>query len=129
MAINVLVTDDSKVMRTMIIKSMGMCGMQLGEVFEAANGREGLACLGGNWIDLILVDINMPVMNGEEMIQQIKSEPATADLPIIVISTEGSQTRVDRLEKQGVKFIHKPFTPEKLREIVMQTIGSGAFDE
>ena len=129
MAINVLVIDDSGVMRSMIIKSMKMCGMQLGEVYQAANGAEGLEQLDGNWIDLVLVDINMPVMNGEEMIQKMKAETATADIPVIVISTEGSQTRIDRLEQLGVHFIHKPFTPEKLHEVVMATIGAGAFDE
>ena len=129
MAINVLVTDDSGVMRSMIIKSMGMCGMQLGEVFHAANGQEGLNQLAGNWIDLVLVDINMPVMTGEEMIEQMKADPATADIPVIVISTEGSQTRIEKLAGWGVKFIHKPFTPEVLRDVVMDTIGTGAFHE
>ncbi|MGB5987412.1 MAG: response regulator [Desulfobacterales bacterium] len=128
MAINVLVTDDSGVMRSMIIKSMGMCGMKLGEVYQAANGQEGLAQLAGNWIDLVFVDINMPVMNGEEMIERMKAQDATADIPIIVISTEGSQTRIEALAQRGVKFIHKPFTPEKLRDIVAETIGTGAFD-
>lgn len=129
MAINVLVTDDSGVMRSMIIKSMGMCGMQLGEVYQAANGQEGLAQLAGNWIDLVFVDINMPVMNGEEMINRMKAEDATADIPIIVISTEGSRTRIEELAKQGAKFLHKPFTPERLKEVVAETIGTGAFDE
>jgi len=62
----------------------------LGETYEAANGQEGLEKLGRHWIDLVLVDINMPVMNGEEMIAKVRENPTWSDLPIIVVSTEGS---------------------------------------
>ena len=69
MSLNVLVVDDSAVMRAMIIKTLRLSGLPLGEVHEAANGQEGLGTLDEHWIDLVLVDINMPVMNGEEMIE------------------------------------------------------------
>ena len=95
-----------------------MCGIDLGQVHQAANGREALAVLEEHWVDMALVDINMPVMNGEELINEIRRRPAIADLPIIVISTEGSQTRIERLQQSGVAFIHKPFTPETIQELV-----------
>jgi len=60
MALNVLIVDDSVVMRTMVLKVLRMSGVPLGEVHQAANGQEGLAALDGNWIDLVLADINMP---------------------------------------------------------------------
>lgn len=123
MPLNVLVVDDSSVMRAMIIKTMRMSGLDLGEIHQAANGQEGLDTARNNWLDLVVADINMPVMNGEEMIDQMKADPELADLPTIVISTEGSATRIERLERKGVKFIHKPFTPEIIRDTIKGLTG------
>ena len=123
MSINVLIVDDSSVMRAMILKTMRMAGLPIGEVYQAANGQEGLAVLDQNWIDLLVVDINMPVMNGEEMINHIRESQETEELPIIVVSTEGSETRIDRLKKKGARFIHKPFTPETIRDTVTDLTG------
>ena len=123
MALNVLVVDDSVVVRTMIVKTLRLAGVDLGEVFQGANGQEGLDVLNEQWIDIAFVDINMPVMNGEEMIEKVRENPVWADLPIIVVSTEGSQTRIDRLLQKGVRFIHKPFAPEVVRETVSLIVG------
>lgn len=123
MALNVLVVDDSLVVRTMIIKTLRLAGVNMGEVFQGANGQEGLDVLNEQWIDIAFVDINMPVMNGEEMIEKVRENPVWADLPIIVVSTEGSQTRIDRLLQKGVRFIHKPFAPEVVRETVSLIAG------
>ena len=123
MALNVLVTDDSSVMRSMIIKTLHLSGLSLGEVYQAANGAEGLAALDENWIDLALVDINMPVMDGEEMITRLRENPALADLAVVVVSTESSETRINQLEQQGACFVHKPFTPETLRKTIVKLTG------
>ena len=125
MPLNVLIVDDSSVMRAMIIKTIRMSGLDLGEVYQAGNGQEGLDAARDNWVDLVVADINMPVMNGEEMIDQMRSDPDLADLPTIVISTEGSVTRIERLESKGVKFIHKPFTPEIIRDSIQALTGIG----
>lgn len=125
MPLNVLIVDDSSVMRAMIIKTIRMSGLELGEVYQAGNGQEGLEAARSNWVDLVVADINMPVMNGEEMIDQMKADPELADLPTIVISTEGSATRIQRLESKGVKFIHKPFTPEIIRDSIHALTGIG----
>jgi two-component system chemotaxis response regulator CheY len=122
MAINVLIVDDSAVMRAMILKSLRMTGLELGDTYQAANGQEGLDLLNGNWIDLVIADINMPVMNGEEMIDRMREAPETSDIPIVVISTEGSKARLERLEQKGAAFIHKPFTPEKIRDTIKTLI-------
>jgi len=114
MAFNVLIVDDSAVMRAMIIRVVKLSGVPLGEFFEAGNGEEGLRRVREHWIDLVLLDINMPVMNGEEMLRRLRADPETAHLPVIVVSTESSETRVHALEELGVAFIHKPFAPERL---------------
>ena len=129
MALNVLIVDDSGVMRAMILKTMKMTGLPLGEIYQAANGQEGLDALGENWIDLVIVDINMPVMNGEEMIDNMRANPEFANTPIVVISTEGSETRIERLRQKGAHFIHKPFTPETIRDTIQEITGIGDGNE
>lgn len=118
MALNVLVVDDSAVMRAMIIRTIELAGLPVSRVYEAADGAQGLAMLEEHQIDLGIVDINMPVMDGEEMIRRVRERPASAGVPLVVVSTEGSNTRIQRIEQQGVLFVHKPFTPEVLRDVV-----------
>jgi two-component system, chemotaxis family, chemotaxis protein CheY len=129
MAVNVLIVDDSGVMRAMIQKTMKLSGLQIGEIHQAANGREGIEALERQWIDLVIVDINMPVMTGEEMIEHMQANANLKTIPTIVISTEGSQTRIDRLQGKGVRFIHKPFSPEIIRDTVKDVLGSEVFHE
>ena len=129
MAVNILIVDDSGVMRSMIAKTIRLSGLELGEIHHAGNGREGLDVLNQSWIDLVIADINMPVMNGEEMIDCMLEDPELQDIPIVVVSTEGSQTRVERLQRKGIRFIHKPFTPEAIRDTVKDFLGDSVFDE
>lgn len=123
MPLNILVVDDSAVMRAMIIRVLHLCGLALGEVYEAADGIEGLRVLDEKWVDLAFVDINMPVMNGEEMIDHVRKNRTTADLPIVVVSTESNQARIESIRRKSVEFIHKPFTPEVLRKTIVELTG------
>jgi len=120
---NILVVDDSAVMRSMIIRILRLTGLSLGEVYQAPDGREGLRVLDEKWVDLALVDINMPVMNGEEMIDNVRSNQTTANLPIIVVSTESNLARIESIRRKHVEFVHKPFSPEVLRKTVLQLTG------
>ena len=129
MGINILIVDDSSVMRSMISKTVQLSGVNLNDIHQAANGKEGLEGLDQNWIDLVIADINMPEMDGEEMIDHILEHPEHCKIPIIVISTEGSQTRIERLRKKGAVFIQKPFTPEKVRDVLRQILGSEVFND
>lgn len=129
MAVNILIVDDSGVMRAIIKKSVQMSGLRIGEIHQAANGREGMDALDRHWIDLVITDINMPVMTGEEMIGQMRERPDLKAIPTIVVSTEGSHTRIERLQRSGLKFIHKPFTPEMIRDTVKDVLGSEVFSE
>ena len=123
MALIILVVDDSAVMRTMIIKSVGLTGLPVQEIHQASHGQEALDVLARQWIDLALVDINMPVMDGIELISRIRQMPEFIDLPLIVVSTESSSTRIAALEKEGARFVHKPFSPEKLRATIVEMTG------
>jgi len=123
MALNVLIVDDSATMRRMVARTLEMSGLALGRVAEAANGREGLEVLDREWIDVLFVDINMPVMGGIEMIDAVRARPELVSLPIVVISTESSQTRIEEVRRKGVRFVHKPFTPECIREVIQDLTG------
>jgi len=123
MALNVLVVDDSAVIRKMIIKALGLADLPLGDIFEAGSGFAGLEVLQAQWVDLVLADLNMPGMNGEEMIERIRANPSLTGIPIVVVSTEGSKTRIDRLAEMGVEFIHKPFLPEQIQSVVSGVLG------
>lgn len=119
MALNVLVVDDSDVIRTMILKTLRLADVPVGTAFEASNGREALGIIEANWIDLVLADINMPVMDGLEMLRRLRSDERHVELPVIVVTTEGSMERMAELEDAGVSaFVRKPFTPETIRNVV-----------
>jgi len=116
-------------MRAMILKAMRMSGLSLGDIYQAADGRQGLKALNEHRIDLVLLDINMPVMNGEQMLDYMIEDPDLRDTALVVISTEGSQTRIERLQRKGARFVHKPFSPEILRNTVRDILGVGADNE
>ena len=115
MALNILIVDDSAVMRKSVLRALKICDIPLGAVTEAGNGREALAVLDEHPVDLVLVDIGMPVMNGLEFIAAARQRSDAADLLTIVISAEGSETRLAQLRAMDVEFIHKPFKPETVR--------------
>ena len=126
--INILIADDSIVARSVILKTLRLTEIEWGEIHQAADGREAIAVLEKHWIDLLFLDINMPVMNGEEVVETIRRNPLWADLPIVVVSTEGSETRIDHLLSLGTTFIHKPFTPEAIRNAVLKITGGLAHE-
>jgi two-component system chemotaxis response regulator CheY len=123
MALNVLVVDDSSVMRSIIIKTLKLSGLPLGDIWEGKNGQEGLAILQDKWIDLALVDIHMPVMDGEEMLTRLKDNDQYQNLPVIVVSSESDPGKIEKMLELGATFIHKPFTPETLREVIIAVTG------
>lgn len=123
MALNVLVVDDSAVMRSMLIRTLRLSGLPLTNVYQAGDGAEALTLLAEHDVDLALVDINMPVMNGEQLIQRVRADARLAGVALIVVSTEGSETRIEALKAKGASFIHKPFTPEQVRTTVLRVLG------
>jgi len=126
MSLNVLIIDDSAVMRSIVRRALAMSGVPVTEIREAANGAEGLVVLDEFVADLAFVDINMPVMNGEEFIDRVRSQPQRDGLALVVVSTESSETRIEALQARGVHFLHKPFSPERLRDAVTLITGVDA---
>ena len=115
-----LIVDDSSVMRKIIERSLRQAGVDLEQVLEASNGLEGLAVLRDNVVDLILSDINMPAMDGLEFVRNLRTVPNAAGVPVVMITTEGSEARVVEALSSGARgYIRKPFTPEQIKERVL----------
>ncbi|MFZ0759947.1 MAG: response regulator, partial [Candidatus Sulfotelmatobacter sp.] len=94
MAIRALIVDDSSVMRKIVERSLRQAGIDLSDVFQAGNGAEALAVLKESPVDLILCDINMPVMDGLEFIKQLPQVENAKGVPVVMITTEGSESHV-----------------------------------
>lgn len=119
MACKILIVDDSKVTRMVLKKIINMVGTDVDEIIEAGDGMEALELLCSHQVDLILSDINMPNMNGMEMVAAILGNEKTRDVPVVLITTHASDSRIQELCSQGVKkYIHKPFTPESIRDVL-----------
>ena len=119
---NVLVVEDSKAIRSMIRVSLE----EAGDFFavEAGNGFEALKTLPTRRFDLIITDINMPDINGLELIGYVKSNPAYRDIPLIIVSTEKSEEDKKRGITLGAAgYVVKPFRKEELMAMVMKVLG------
>lgn len=121
--VNILIADDSAVMRKIIAKTIRLSGLPVGELVEAENGAQALERLALQKVDLALVDLNMPVMDGEALIDRLRAAPETRDILVIVVSTESSDERVVSLAAKTNGFVHKPFGPEELRDAIFKTLG------
>lgn len=119
MALNILIVDDSAILRTCIRKVARVAGFTDDHIFEASNGEEALEVLEMVKTDLVLLDLNMPVMDGETFTRNVRQRPEIEDTAIVVVSTEANEERLDRLRGLGVlEILHKPFEPEDLVRIV-----------
>ena len=120
MSIKALIVDDSSVMRKIVERSLRQAGLDLAQVLEAGNGSEALAVLQREKVDLVLSDINMPVMDGLEFVRQLQAFPEAKCVPIVMITTEGSESHVVQALQLGAKgYIRKPFTPDQVKEHVV----------
>lgn len=129
MALNIMIVDDSPVMRTFIRKVVGLTGLDVAECCEARDGEDALKLLRerlpphNNWTDLVLTDVNMPGMNGEEFVRQMASDELLRTIPVIVVSTDSSRSRVQKMLALGARgYITKPFLAEALRDEVEKVL-------
>jgi len=124
MAYRVLIADDSPVMRAFVRRVIELSGFELAECLEASNGQEALEKLRSEWVDAILTDINMPLVDGEELLRRLANDDLLKSIPAIVISTDATRNRIERLLALGARgYVTKPFTPETLRSELERTLG------
>jgi two-component system chemotaxis response regulator CheY len=126
MAYNVLIVDDSPAMRAFVRRVMIISGFTLGKCLEAGNGQEALDVLKGEWVDVVLTDLNMPTMDGERFVRCMEADPALRAIPVLVVSTDRTEGRERQMRELGAKgYVTKPFLPETLREAMEQALGAG----
>lgn len=120
MNICTLIVDDSAVMRKIVERSLRQAGINLEKVLEAGNGSEALEILRQQRVDLVLSDINMPVMDGLEFVRQLPAVENAHGVPVVMITTEGSESHVVEAISCGARgYIRKPFTPDQVKEHVL----------
>jgi two-component system, chemotaxis family, chemotaxis protein CheY len=121
--IRALIVDDSSVMRKIVERSLRQAGIDLAQVLEAGNGAEALGILKDGSVDLILCDINMPVMDGLEFVRSLQSVENAKGVPVVMITTEGSESYVVQALSSGARgYIRKPFTPDQVKEHVIPVL-------
>ena len=118
--LNILIVDDSAMMRAMIKRVTGMCGVPIGEIYEAADGRAAIAVLETQQrVDALFTDINMPVMTGTELLRAIEQDGRWPHLLRVIISTDGSAARRAEADDLHVSlYVEKPFRPEVMRDVL-----------
>jgi two-component system, chemotaxis family, chemotaxis protein CheY len=121
--ITALIVDDSSVMRKIVERSLRQAGVEFAAVLEAGNGSDALDILRKRTVDLILSDINMPVMDGLQFVENLQSLPAAKNIPVVMITTEGSESYVLKALSFGARgYIRKPFTPDEVKEHVLPVL-------
>lgn len=119
MAYHLMIVDDSPTMRRVIRKTVTLSGIPVEECWEAGDGREALEILRGHPINLILTDINMPRMNGLEMLKEMQKEEVWRKIPVVLITSLDNQEHFRETSVCGVKgYLQKPFRPEALRDLL-----------
>lgn len=123
--VQVLIVDDSSVMRKIVERSLRQAGIEIEKVFEAGNGAEALAVLTDAKVDIILCDINMPVMDGLEFVKQLSGVPNAKGIPVVMITTEGSEGHVVQALSAGAKgYLRKPFTADQVKEHILPVLAA-----
>jgi len=119
----ILVTEDSATMRSLLVATIEASGDY--EVIEAASGFEALRLLPRERVDLIITDINMPDINGLELINYVRKSETYRDTPLFIISTEGREKDVEKGLTLGAnEYLVKPIDPERLQELIRKYIGT-----
>ena len=118
--LRVLTVDDSRTILAMLHHTLSNAGF---EVLQAEDGRQGLEVLKNESIDVVITDINMPVMDGIEFIRNVRASGQYQSLPILILTTETSQDKRDQGKAAGgTGWIVKPFDPEKLISVIHRVV-------
>jgi two-component system, chemotaxis family, chemotaxis protein CheY len=114
---DVLVVDDSAAIRKILQRVLRQTGMAIKTIHEAGDGQEALAVLSANKVDLVLTDINMPKMDGLQLLASLKASAQWRHMPVVMITTEGGETKVSEAVKLGASgYVRKPFTADQIKE-------------
>jgi len=117
MPLDVLIVDDSAAIRKILQRVLRQTDVEIREVYEAGDGLEALEILKKHRVHLVLADVNMPNMNGMQLLAHLKSTAEWQNLPVILVTTEGSQSKVMEAAQLGAAgYIRKPFSAEQIQD-------------
>ena len=117
---DVLVVDDSAAIRKILTRVLRQTGMAIQTIHEAGDGQEALALMAQHRVDLVLSDINMPKMDGLQLLASLKASPQWQNIPVVMITTEGGETKVAEAVRLGAAgYVRKPFTADQIKEKLM----------
>jgi two-component system chemotaxis response regulator CheY len=126
---NVLIVDDSAIVRAMVKRSLAMVGIEVNEHHEASNGLEALKVLSSAWIDIVFADLNMPEMGGAELVAKMTEDDMLVSTPVVIVSSEHSEARIEELKRSGIRaYIRKPFRPESFKVVVTDVLRTAEGD-
>ena len=121
----ILIVDDSPLLRATARRAVLQAGASPGQIREAQNGQEALDALRQEPADIVLLDIDMPVMDGFQFVEEMVKDPALAAVRVALVTTEGNQKRLARMTDLGVQYyLPKPFEPEELRALIEDLFGA-----
>lgn len=123
MGLRVLVCDDSKVMRSMESRALKMAGLAIERIDQAPHGKAAIECVEQAPYDLLLLDVNMPVMGGIDALRAIRARPESKDLLVVAITSEGDEERLGALGELGASIVRKPFTAETIVDGIIRALG------
>ena len=114
---DILVVDDSAAIRKILQRVLRQTDMAIGAIHEAGDGEEAVERLKAHRISLVLSDINMPKMDGLQLLAAIKAHPQWKPIPVVMITTEGGETKVSEAVRLGAAgYVRKPFTADQIKE-------------
>jgi two-component system chemotaxis response regulator CheY len=114
---DVLVVDDSAAIRKILQRVLRQTGMAIRTIHEAGDGQEALEVMNAHKVDLVLTDINMPKMDGLQFLASVKASAQWRQVPVVMITTEGGETKVSEAVKLGAAgYVRKPFTADQIKE-------------
>lgn len=115
----ILIVDDSSMMRAMIKRVVKLTNFPVEEILEAGDGAQALTLLEAHDVQLLLTDINMPVMSGADLLRHVAGDDRWRRLTRVIISTDGSEARREQAAELFVRcYLQKPFSPEVLRDVL-----------
>ncbi len=124
MGVHALIVDDSAAMRAVVKKVIALSGADVSQCWEAANGKEALELLSKEWVDVILTDIHMPVMDGMEFLENLHADEMLSRVPVVLVTTEARKEFIDKAAALGARaHVRKPFQPETIKKVLEAILG------
>lgn len=124
MSYDILIVDDSATTRAIIRRSIQMADVPAANLYEAENGLAALDVVAARHVDIVLADLHMPQMDGVELTRRLLANPATKGIPVVIISAEPDQAKIEALKQQGARgYLRKPFRPEGVRDVITELLG------